>query len=150
MREIREKRGLAYGVSTELVSFRHAGLILGAVATENARVAETIALIRAEWQRMRDEGPSEAELELAKDFLIGSFPLSLDTSVRVASLLVEIQLENLGLDYLDRRAALFGRVTLDQAKRLARGLLDPERLSFAVVGDPADLTATRIMPDRGF
>ena len=150
MQEIREKRGLAYGVSTELVSFRHAGLILGTVATENARVAESIALIRAEWQRMRDEGPSEAELDLAKDFLIGSFPLSLDTSARVASVLVEIQLENLGIDYLDRRAGLFGAVTLDQAKRVARGVLDPERLSFAVVGDPADLTATRIVPDAGF
>jgi zinc protease len=150
MREIREKRGLAYGVSTELVSFRHAGLILGTVATENARVAEAIALIRAEWRRMRDEGPSEAEIDLAKDFLIGSFPLSLDTSARVASLLVEIQLENLGIDYLDRRAALFGAVTLDQAKKVARGLLDPERLSFAVVGDPADLAATRVVPDAGF
>ena len=99
---------------------------------------------------MRDEGPSEAELDLAKDFLIGSFPLSLDTSARVASVLVEIQLENLGIDYLDRRAGLFGVVTLDQAKRVARGLLDPERLSFAVVGDPADLTATRVVPDAGF
>jgi zinc protease len=149
MREIREKRGLAYGVSTDLVSFRHAGLILGTVATENARVTESISLIRAEWKRMRDEGPSEAELDLAKDYLIGSFPLSLDTSARVASLLVEMQLENLGIDYLDRRAALFGAVTLDQAKRVARNILDPDRLSFAVVGDPADLTSTRTVPDLG-
>jgi zinc protease len=149
MREIREKRGLAYGVSTELVSLRHAGLILGTVATENARVAESIALIRAEWQRMRDEGPSEAELDRAKDFLIGSFPLSLDTSARVTSLLVQIQLENLGIDYLDRRAALLGAVTLDQAKRVANILLDPDGLSFAVVGDPADLNPTRIVPDAG-
>jgi len=95
-------------------------------------------------------GPGKAELNLAKDFLIGSFPLNLDTSAHVASVLVEIQLEKLGIDYLDRRAALFGAVTLDQAKRVARGLLDPERLSFAVVGDPADLTPTRIMPDPGF
>jgi zinc protease len=108
MREIREKRGLPYGVSTELVSFRHAGVILGSVATENARVAKSIALIRAEWRRMRDEGPSEAELDLAKDYLIGSFPLTLDAGARVASVLVEIQLENLGIDYLDRRAGLFG------------------------------------------
>lgn len=150
MREIREKRGLAYSISTDLVSFRHAGLILGTVATENARVAESIALIRAEWRRMRDDGPSEAELDLAKDFVIGSFPLSLDTTARVASLLVEIQRENLGIDYLDRRAAMFGAVTLDQAKRVAHGLLDPEGLSFAVVGDPAGLTATRIAPDAGF
>jgi zinc protease len=149
MRDIREKRGLAYAVSTELVSFRHAGLILGTVATENPRVAESIALIRGEWRRMRDEGPSEAELGLAKDFLIGSFPLTLDTSARVASLLVEIQLENLGIDYLDRRAALFGTVNLDQAKRVAHKLLDPDGLSFAVVGDPADLTSTRTVPDAG-
>ena len=54
MKEIREKRGLAYGVSTELVSFRHAGMILGSVATENSRVAQSIALIRDEWRRMRD------------------------------------------------------------------------------------------------
>jgi len=149
MREIREKRGLAYGVSTELVSFRHAGVILGSVATENARVAQSIALIRAEWRRMRDEGPSQGELDLAKDFLVGSFPLTLDTSARIASLLVEIQLENLGIDYLDRRAALFGAVTLDQAKRVAYNLLDPDGLSFAVVGDPDDLTPTRIVPDPG-
>jgi len=149
MQEIRVKRGLAYGVSTELVSFRHAGVILGSVATENARVAQSLALIRAEWRRMRDEGPSEAELDLAKDFLVSSFPLTLDTSARVASALVEIQLENLGIDYLDRRAALFGAVTLDQAKRVAHTLLDPDRLSFAVVGDPADLTPTRIVPDPG-
>ena len=149
MREIREKRGLAYGVSTELVSFRHAGLILGNVATENARVAQSIALIRAEWRRMYDEGPSEAELDHAKDFLVGSFPLTLDTSARVASLLVEIQLDNLGIDYLDRRAALFGAVSLDQAKRVAHNLLDPDALSFAVVGDPTDLTPTRIVPDPG-
>jgi zinc protease len=150
MNEIREKRGLAYGVSTELVSFRHAGLILGNVATENARVSQSIALIRDEWRRMRDEGPTGAELDNAKTYLIGSFPLTLDTSERVASLLVEMQLEKLGIDYLDRRAALFDAVTLDQARRVASRLLDPDRLSFVVVGDPVDLTPTRTLPDPRF
>jgi zinc protease len=150
MKEIREKRGLAYGVSTELVSFRHAGLILGSVATENARLAQSIALIRAEWRHMRDEGPTEAELDDAQTYLIGSFPLTLDTSDRVASLLVEMQIEKLGIDYLDRRAALFDAVTADQARRVAHRLLDPEGLSFAVVGDPADLTPTRTLPDARF
>ena len=92
MKEIREKRGLAYGVSTGLVTFRHAALILGNVATENARVAQSIDLIRSEWRRMRGEGPTEAELDEAKGYLIGSFPLSLDSSEKIASLLVEIQL----------------------------------------------------------
>jgi zinc protease len=150
MKEIREKRGLAYGVSTELVSFRHAGLILGSVATENARVAQSIALIRAVWRHMRDEGPTEAELDDAKTYLIGSFPLTLDTSDRVAALLVEMQIEKLGIDYLDRRAALFNAVTLEQARQVARRLLDPDGLSFAVVGDPVDLTPTRTIPDAPF
>jgi zinc protease len=147
MKEIREKRGLAYGVSSDLVSFRHAGLILGNVATENVRVAESIALIRAEWRRMRDDGPTEAELDDAKTYLIGSFPLTLDTSGRLASLLIELQIEKLGIDYLDRRAALFDAVTMEQAHRVAHRLLDPDRLSFVVVGDPVDLTPTRTIPD---
>jgi zinc protease len=150
MREIRERRGLAYGVSTELVSFRHAGLILGSVATENARVAQSIALIREEWRHMRDDGPTEAELGAAKTYLIGSFPLTLDTSERIASVLVEMQREKLGIDYLDRRAALLDRVSLDQARRVAHRLLDPDGLTFAVVGDPADLTPTRTIPDPQF
>jgi len=150
MKEIREKRGLAYGVSTDLVSFRHAGLILGNVATENSRVAQSIALIRAEWRRMRDEGPTEAELDSAKTYLIGSFPLTLDTSERVASLLVQMQAEKLGIDYLERRAALFETVTLDKARWVAHRLLDPDGLSFAVVGDPADLAPTRTLPDARY
>jgi zinc protease len=150
MKEIREKRGLAYGVSTELVSFRHAGMVLGSVATENARVAQSIGLIREEWRRMRDEGPTEPELDDAKTYLIGSFPLTLDTSDRIASLLVEMQNEGLGIDYLDRRAGLFGAVTLDQARRVAQRLLDPDGLSFAVVGDPVDLTPTRTVPEARF
>lgn len=143
MKEIREKRGLAYGVSTQLMPYRHAGLIIGSVATENSRVAESIALIRAEWRRMRDEGPSDAELQAAKAYLAGAFPLSLDSTYRIAGLLVRIQTDKLGIDYLDRRAALIDGVTLDQARGVARRLFDPARLSFAVVGDPADLKPTR-------
>src|SRR6202040_3045088 len=84
MKEIREKGGLAYGVSTQLVPYRHAGLIVGNVATENGRVGESIALVRQEWQRMREEGPTAAELEDAKTYLTGSFPLGLDSTQHIA------------------------------------------------------------------
>jgi len=150
MKEIREKRGLAYGVSTGLVTFRHAALILGGVATENARVAQSIDLIRVEWRRMREEGPTEAELDEAKGYLIGSFPLSLDSSEKIASLLVEMQLEQLPIDFLEHRAALFAAVTHEDARRVARHLFDPEKLSFVVVGNPADLTPTRTRPEPRF
>jgi zinc protease len=143
MKEIRDKRGLAYGVSTSLVPYRHAGLILGSIATENSRVAESIALIRAEWQRMRDDGPTEAELRAAQAYLAGSFPLSLDSTRHIAAVLVQMQIDKLGIDYLDRRAGLIGEVTLDQARAVARRLFDPAKLSFAVVGDPAGLETTR-------
>jgi zinc protease len=143
MKEIREKRGLAYGVSTELMPYRHAGLIIGSVATENSRVAESISLIRAEWQRMREEGPSEAELGATKAYLAGAFPLTLDSTYRIAGLLVRMQTDKLGIDYLDRRAGLIEGVSLDQARAVARRLFDPSRLSFAVVGDPPDLKPTR-------
>ena len=148
MKEIREKRGLAYGVSTGLVPYRYAGLILGSVATENGRVAESIALIRQEWQRMRDEGPTEDELRDAKIYLTGSFPLGLDSTGRIAGLLVRMQRDGLGIDYLDRRASLISAVTLDQARAVARRLYDSSRLSFAVVGDPAGLQPTRPAPDK--
>jgi zinc protease len=118
-------------------------LILGNVATENARVGESIALIRSEWQRMRDEGPTEAELEKAKTYLIGSFPLSLDSTQHIAAVLVQMQIEGLPIDYLDRRAGLIGAVTLDRAKDLARRLYDPDRLSFVVVGNPRNLDTIR-------
>jgi len=138
MKEIREKRGLAYGVSTQLVPYRHAGLIVGNVATENGRVAESIALVREEWRHMREEGPTAVELENAKTYLTGSFPLGLDSTQHIAGVLVQMQQDKLGIDYLDRRASLIGGVTLDEARSVAKKLFDPGALSFAVVGDPAD------------
>ena len=143
MKEIREKRGLAYGVSTQLVPYRHAGLIVGNVATENGRVAESIALVREEWRHMREEGPTAVELENAKTYLTGSFPLGLDSTQHIAGVLVQMQQDKLGIDYLDRRASLIGGVTLDEARAVAQKLLDPGALSFAVVGDPADVEPTR-------
>jgi zinc protease len=143
MKEIRDKRGLAYGVSTSLLPFRHAGLILGSVASANDRVAESVALVRQEWQRMRDEGPTQAELDDAKRYLTGSFPLTLDSTQHIAAVLVQLQQDKLGIDYLDRRAELIGSVDLNQARALAKKLYDPAKLSFAVVGDPQNLEPTR-------
>ena len=79
----------------------------------------------------------------AKAYLAGSFPLSLDSTQRIAGVLVQMQTDGLGIDYLDRRASLIRGVTLDAARAVARRLYDPARLSFAVVGDPAGLESTR-------
>lgn len=147
--EVREKRGLAYGVYSYLAPLEHTGVLLGGVATENSRVAESIDIIRQEWRRMRDEGPTEAELESAKTYLTGSFPLQFDSTDRIAAILVDMQQKNLGIDHLDRRNALIDAVTLEDAKRVARRLFQPDALAFVVVGAPEQLPGARRVNDEG-
>jgi zinc protease len=149
MTEIREKRGLAYGVNTYLVPQLQSGVIYGTVATQNDRVAESIALIRQEWQRMRDDGPTAQELADAKTYLTGSFALQFDSTGHIAGILLQLQQDGLGIDYLERRNALLAGVTLDDAKRVARRLYDPAALAFAVVGTPTKLTPTREVSASG-
>jgi len=146
--EVREKRGLAYSVATGLDPLQHTGLILGSVATQNGRLAQSLDIIRAEWRRLRDEGPTEKELENAKTYLTGSYALSLDSTGQIAATLVAIQRDKLGIDYLERRNALIDKVTLADAKRVARRLFDPDKLSFVVVGSPENLEgAKEVAPD---
>ncbi|MFN4090465.1 MAG: M16 family metallopeptidase [Alphaproteobacteria bacterium] len=146
MEEIREKRGLAYGVSTSVVPYDRASLVTGQVATQNARVAESVDLVRSEWRRLAEQGPSEEELADARTFLIGSFPISLDSTSAIAATLVAMQRYDLGRDHLDRRAGYFEAVTAEEARRVARRLLDPEALTFVVVGQPVGIEPTRAPP----
>ena len=134
--EAREKRGLVYSVYTSPVPLDHAALILGGAGTTNERVAETVEVIRDQWRRLATGGITEAELADSKTYLTGSFPLSFSGSSRLAGLLVSIQLENLGIDYLDRRNELIAAVTHDDVNRLARDLLTPDKLALVVVGRP--------------
>ncbi|MBM3557764.1 MAG: insulinase family protein, partial [Alphaproteobacteria bacterium] len=138
-REIREQRGLAYSVASYLAPMDHAGLYSGAVGTANERVAESIHLVKAAFSRMRDEGVSAAELADAKTYVTGSFPLGLDTNSKIAATLVAVQWDRLGIDFLRRRNALFEAVTVEDVARVAKRLLDPDKIYFVVVGDPAGL-----------
>jgi Predicted Zn-dependent peptidases len=137
--EVREKRGLAYSVYSHLAPLDRAGLISGGVATQNARMADSIRLIKEQWARMAKEGPTEQELADAKTYLTGSFPLQLDSTGSVAGLLVAVQLDDLGIDYLDKRSSYIEAVTLEHVRTVAARLLDPDRLTFVVVGKPEGL-----------
>ncbi|WP_142847897.1 pitrilysin family protein [Telmatospirillum sp. J64-1] len=141
MEEVRAKRGLAYSVYTYLQSMDRAAIMGGAVATANPRLAESIDLIRQEWQRMAEQGVSEEELENAKTYIKGSFPLQLDSTGSIASMLVSMQIDDLGIDYLEKRNEYFDAVTLDDMRRVAQRLYQPERLTVVVVGDPEGLSA---------
>jgi len=140
MNEVREKRGLAYSVSSYLAPYDHTALFMGGTATENARVKESVAVIREQWQRMHDEGPTADELANAKTYLNGSFPLQLDSMPQIARLLVSLQYDHLGIDYVERRNGLINAVTLADAKRVAQRLLAADRLLEVVVGEPQGFT----------
>ena len=146
--EVREKRGLAYSVGSYLYPFDDAALVVGGTATANERVAESLAVIREEWTRMAAEGPSAEGLEHAKTYLTGSFPLRFSNSPRIAGMLVGMQQENLGIDYLERRNAYIEAVTLEDAKRVAAELFQPDKLIVVVVGKPQDVEATRAAPEE--
>jgi len=137
--EVREKRGLAYSVYSYLSPLDHSALYLGGVGTQNQRVGEALAVIKAEIARTRDNGITEDELANAKTFLNGSFPLRLTSSGRIARLLLAIQRESLGIDYMDRRAGLINAVTMKDIARVAKRLLQPDNLLVVVVGKPDGL-----------
>ena len=134
--EVREKRGLAYGVSSDLVDDEHSHALLVTTATRSDSAADTLSLVRKVVKEMEDEGPTEAELEAAKKYVIGAFAINnLDSSSSIAATLLEWQLDSLGIDYIHRRAALFDQVTLDQVKAAAKKLLSAEP-AIMVVGPP--------------
>jgi zinc protease len=137
--EVREKRGLAYSVHSYLQPMESSALHMGGVATRNDRVAESLDLVRAEFKRLREKGLTAEELANAKSYLTGSFPLRLSSNARIAGMLVTIQAQNLGLDYIDRYSSYIEGVTLEQVNRVARRHFDPGRLLFVVVGQPLGL-----------
>jgi len=139
MQEVREKRGLTYGVYSYLVDKDGADVWLGSVQSANNRIAEAMEVIRAEWTRMAEEGVSAEELQNAKTYLTGSYPLRFDGNGPIADILVGMQISDMGLDYIDTRNDRVNAVTLEQINRVARDYLKPDQLSFTVVGQPEGL-----------
>src|ERR1700676_3833388 len=121
-REVREKRGLAYSVYESLLWMDHSALFIGNTGTRADRAGETVDAITGEVRRMADDGPTQQELGEAKSYLKGSQMLALDTSSKLASALLQYQLDKLGIDYIEKRNAMVEAVTLDDAKKAAQRL----------------------------
>ncbi len=135
-KEVREKRGLAYSVHSQLSNYDHAALFTGGTSTKNDRAAESLAVISEEIEKLRSEGPTDMELEKAKKYLIGSYALRFDTSTKIAGNLVAMQTDGYPVDYLDRRNGLIGAVTMEDIKRVANRLFDGKALLVTAAGRP--------------
>jgi zinc protease len=140
-REVREKRGLAYSVYSQLVAYEHGAMLIGGTSTKNERAAESMSVIEEQIRNLSDEGPTEEELEKAKKYLIGSYALRFDTSTKIAGQLVHLQTEGYGVEFLDERNKLFAAVSMDDAKRAAKRLFGDGKLLVAMAGQPEGVSA---------
>ncbi|MEW9806607.1 M16 family metallopeptidase [Mesorhizobium sp. ZMM04-5] len=135
--EVREKRGLAYSVTSYLVTNKYSSGLVVSTATRSDRAGETLDVIRDVVHKMAEDGPTEAELAAAKKYVIGAYAMNnLDTSGAIATTLLQLQEENLGIDYMQKRVAQIDAVTIEQVRAAARRLLNAEP-AVLVVGPPA-------------
>lgn len=136
MDEIREERGLTYGIYTSLSAQSHLGRWSGSAQTANRNVGELIGVTKAELHKMATEGPTEKELADAKSYLTGAYPLGFDSNSKIAGQMMGVRQEELGMDYFATRNAMVEAVTLEDVKRVAAEYLAPENFTFVVVGEP--------------
>ncbi len=136
MTELREKRGLTYGVGTSLASRKYSDLIVGRFATANDRVAQAIEVVRDVWRDIAENGVTADEVNRAKTYLTGAYPLRFDGNGRIAGILTGMQLQGRAPEYVDIRNDLVNAVTPQDVSRVARRLLSEGALKFVVVGQP--------------
>jgi zinc protease len=132
MQEIREKRGLAYSVSSNFDAGKYQGSFRVVLQTKNASARDAMQLAVAEMSGMRTQLVSEKELDGAKKYLIGSFPLRLITQDGIAGFLLQVEYLGLGFDYAERYPKLIQAVTAEDVLRVAKAYLHPE--AYILVG----------------
>jgi zinc protease len=131
---VRDEGGLAYDVRSHLAPGKYGGRFIVSTQTRAAEAGKATAMIESELSRMQRDPVTERELTIAKDYLIGSFPLRLDTSSKVADFIVAVEDLGLGLDYTDRYRDLIGRVTAADVQRVAVKYFDPAGFNRVTVG----------------
>lgn len=149
MEEVREKRGLSYGVYSYLIPMDRSAVVAASGSTMNAKAGQALDIMRQEWKRMAEQGVTEQELADAKTFLTGSFPLQLSSTQAIARILLQVKRDRLGIDYLDKRDRFINAVTQDDVRRVAKRLLDPATLLTVLVGRPEGVTPTRTVQGGG-
>ena len=142
MAEVRENRGLVYGIGVGPSVRDHVAMIRGSAQTENGNVAEALEVTRAEMRRIYQDGATQAEVNDAITYLTGSFALDLDSNTKIASVVHSYQVSGRDIDYINRRNDLIRAVTLADVNRVIRRLYNPDDYTFVVVGQPEGLTPT--------
>jgi zinc protease len=139
MTEVREKRGLTYGVYSYLVPKDYAATYMGSVSSANDRIGQAVDVVKDEWLRMQSVGVTPGELQDAKTYLTGAYPLRFSGNGPIADIMVGMQMQGLPIDYIATRNDKIDAVTLDDVNRVASELLQPDNLHVVIVGQPEGL-----------
>ena len=137
MDSIRDKQGLAYGIMSQFDSRLMPGAFFINLQTRTEVTNQAITGVLAEIKGMRDAPVTDQELSEAKSFIVGSFPLRVDSSAKLANVLAQVELYNLGLDYFTNYPKAIEKVTKDDVLRVAKQYLDPQHYALVVVGSIA-------------
>ena len=132
--EIREKRGLAYFCSADIATSDLANVIMGATATKTESVDEVIGLIKEEWKKILDKGITQAELDFHKKNITGSYPLSFGSTLSIVGTLASYRNDNFPIDYIKTRNSNFEKLTVEDVNKVLRKILNPDLLTFIIVG----------------
>jgi zinc protease len=135
MDSVRNERGLAYSVYSYFSAEKGRGTFQFVMQTKNETALQAIDIAKEEIRRIRQEPVSETELNDAKDYLTGSFPLRFDTMGKVANFLAQVEYFELGLDYTEQYPDLIRKITIDDVKRVAQKYLEPEKMITIIVGN---------------
>lgn len=139
MKEVREKRGLTYGIYSSLTSMKYTSMVQATLSTSNDKAEEALKVLKEEWAKMAKTGPTETELRNAKAYLTGSLLLELTSTGDIAETMNSIQRDDLGVDYINQYTSLMNAVTLDDVQKAAQTILKPEELTTVLVGQPKNI-----------
>ena len=134
LEEVRKKQGLVYSISTYLDVSNKAGTTSGYAATANENVTKAIDLIKKELIKFKEDGITDTELQDAKDYLVNSLPLKLTKNSNLAGFLNSIQVNDLGIDFFEKRNSMIGNVSKEKINNQAKKLINLDKLVFVVVG----------------
>jgi zinc protease len=133
-KEVREKKGLAYYVSTNLLNFDHWNSFVGQTATASANVDKTIQIIKKEWQNLAENGATQEQLDFHKKYLTGSYSLSFGSTSDIVKVMLQYQAIGLSKDYIANRNDIINSLTLSDINKVAKKYLKPEELTFVILG----------------
>lgn len=145
MEEVREKRGLSYGIYTYFNEYEAAQSFHVTTSTVNESAKEVLNLINQEWDKIKTTPVSMEELKSAKSYLIGSLPLSLTSSESIAQIVLSLQLDHLPTDYLDTRRERLNAITPKDIQETSQRLLDSKSFTTILVGNPQKIETAEVL-----